>query len=338
MYRRISNELIYYLKLGDAVVIMDEKQVILDVNIPYENMTGNKRQTIIGSTAEFLNSNLQPMMYKSFKDILKDGKPWSGIMVNIKKSSEVSYSFITITPIKIYEQIYYVGITRSVDQLAIEGNNQRKEEQKELYKVLALSSEIRDTGIAEHLLRVQRLTENFLLALNEQEKYSFPVAYRDKIIQYSILHDIGKSGVPESILYKPGPLTFYERKIIEMHPLIGVDVLYKISDGMTYKLFDDIAIASNIIKYHHEKWDGTGYPEGLKGEAIPFEARVIAIVDVYDALVSKRSYKESWSANEALSYLQEQRGLHFDPLLVDAFIETVIDFTMGEDKLFEIHC
>ncbi|MGE6517558.1 HD-GYP domain-containing protein [Lysinibacillus sphaericus] len=198
-----------------------------------------------------------------------------------------------------------------------------KEEQKDLFKVLAISSEIRDIGIVEHLLRVQKLTEKLVLALNEERKNSLPVEYIDKIIYYSILHDIGKSGIPESVLYKPGPLTFYERKIIEMHPLIGIEVLHKISDVMNYNLFENMEIASNIIKYHHEKWDGTGYPEGLKGEAIPLEARIIAIVDVYDALVSKRSYKESWSKEEALTYLKEQKGIHFEPSLVDAFIKVI---------------
>ncbi|MGE7090161.1 HD domain-containing phosphohydrolase [Lysinibacillus sp. NPDC048646] len=323
--RQIPDELTYYLKLGDAVVITDENLIILEVNNQYKNITGYKRETIIGSPAEFLNSNMQPIMYKSLRSALSNGKSWSGVMGDIKKSSGSWYSTITITPIKINEQIYYVGITRSAEQLVVQDNHRRKEEQKELFKVLAISSEIRDTGIVEHLLSVQKLTEKFLLTLTEEKIYSLPVKYIDKIIQYSILHDIGKSGIPESILYKPGPLTFYERKIIEMHPLIGVEVLHKISDGMNYKLFDDIEIASNIIKYHHEKWDGTGYPDGLKGEDIPFEARIIAIVDVYDALISKRSYKKSWSKKEALSYLKEQKGIQFDPFLVDAFLERVID-------------
>lgn len=321
----IPYELTYYLKLGDAVVITDENLIILDVNHQYKNITGYKRETIIGLPAEFLNSNMEPIMHKSLISTLSNDKSWSGVMVHVKKSSGLWYSFITITPIKINDRIYYVGITRSAEQLVVEDNYRRKQEQKELFKVLALSSEIRDTGIVEHLLNVQKLTERFLLVLTEENIYSLPVEYIDKIIQYSILHDIGKSGIPESILYKPGPLTFYERKIIEMHPLIGVEVLHKISDGMNYKLFNDIEIASNIIRYHHEKWDGTGYPEGLKGEEIPFEARVIAIIDVYDALVSKRSYKEAWSEKEALSYLKEQKGIQFDPFLVDAFIEIVID-------------
>ncbi|MFY0519565.1 HD domain-containing phosphohydrolase [Lysinibacillus sp. UGB7] len=322
--RKIPDELTYYLKLGDAVVITDDNQIILEVNNQYEIITGHKRESIIGTTAEFLNSNMKPIiLYKSLKNALKNGKSWSGVLVDIKKTSELWYSFITMTPIKVHEQVYYVGITRIAEQLVVEENNRAKEEQKDLFKVLAISSEIRDIGIVEHLLRVQKLTEKLVLALNEERKNSLPVEYIDKIIYYSILHDIGKSGIPESVLYKPGPLTFYERKIIEMHPLIGIEVLHKISDVMNYNLFENMEIASNIIKYHHEKWDGTGYPEGLKGEAIPLEARIIAIVDVYDALVSKRSYKESWSKEEALTYLNEQKGIHFEPSLVDAFIKVI---------------
>ncbi|WP_285397217.1 HD domain-containing phosphohydrolase [Lysinibacillus sp. fls2-241-R2A-57] len=325
MSKKMPKELTYYLKLGDAVVIVGEDQLIIDVNEQYETITGYKREFLIGLSVEDLKSSATPfVMYKSLKNTLRNGKPWSGTMVNVNKSLEIRHSFITITPIDIKGIIYYVGVMRMAEQLLIEEVDQKQIDQKELFKLLALSSEMRDVDIAEHLLNVQKLTEEFLLSLFEERTYNLSVDYISNVVQYSVLHDIGKSSIPESILYKTGSLTIYEKRIMEMHPLIGVDVLDKLSHEMNNKLFQDIEIAQNIIKFHHENWDGTGYPMGLKGEEIPFEARVISIVDVYDALVSNRAYKEAWTKEEALAYLNEQKGIKFDPNLVEVFVEKVI--------------
>ncbi|MGE7690488.1 HD domain-containing phosphohydrolase [Lysinibacillus sp. NPDC097214] len=331
MCKKIPKELTYYLKLGDAVVIVDENQLIIDVNQQYETITGYKREFLIGLPVENLKSSVTPfVMYKSVKSTLKKGQSWSGTMVHVNKILELRYSFITITPIEIKGNIYYIGVMRLAEQLLIDEVNQKKVEQKELFQLLALSSEMRDVNIAEHLLNVQNLAEELLLSLFEDRTYNLSLEYVSKIIEYSVLHDIGKSGIPESILYKTGPLTVYEKKIVKMHPLMGVDVLNKLSNEMNNKVFDDKKIAENIIKYHHENWDGTGYPMGLKGEEIPFEARVISIVDVYDALVSDRAYKKAWTKEEALSYLKEQKGIKFDPNLVEVFIEKVIQ----KDSIF----
>lgn len=331
MCKKIPKELTYYLKLGDAVVIVDKNQLIIDVNQQYETITGYKREFLIELPVESLKSSVTPfVMYKSVKSTLKKGQPWSGTMVHVNKSLELRYSFITITPIEIKGNIYYVGVMRLAEQLLIDEVNQKKVEHKELFQLLALSSEMRDVNIAEHLLNVQNLAEELLLSLFEDRTYNLSLEYVSKIIEYSVLHDIGKSGIPESILYKTGPLTVYEKKIVKMHPLMGVDVLNKLSNEMNNKVFDDKKIAENIIKYHHENWDGTGYPMGLKGEEIPFEARVISIVDVYDALVSDRAYKKAWTKEEALSYLKEQKGIKFDPNLVEVFIEKVIQ----QDSIF----
>ncbi|AZV63954.1 hypothetical protein DOZ91_11120 [Peribacillus frigoritolerans] len=111
----------------------------------------------------------------------------------------------------------------------------------------------------------------------------------------------------------------YERKIIEMHPLMGSDILNKISREINNDVISSLEVAENIILHHHEKWDGTGYPHRLKGEEIPLEARIVAIVGVFDALTSKRPYKDSWSVERALSFINEQKGKHFDPSIVMSF-------------------
>lgn len=311
-----------YLHLADAIIITDIDHKIVAVNKPFENITGYLHETIIGLNAGFLKSNLTPFStYKSLKRELKERKPWSGIFINQKKSGELWHSSITITPTTIDNDVFFVGIFRELEQLkqgVYISENKKLAVHQEIMKVLAISCEIRDPGITGHLLRVQKLTELLVTAHNKRYNLQLSKKYLDNIIHTSILHDIGKAGIPEGIIYKPGPLTLYERKIIEMHPLIGTDILKKISIGIDHEFTNSLEVAENIIAYHHEKWDGSGYPYHLKGKKIPFEARVVAIVDVFDALTSRRTYKDSWSKKEALAFITTQKGIHFDPLLVES--------------------
>ncbi|MFJ7938466.1 HD-GYP domain-containing protein [Peribacillus sp. NPDC096622] len=168
-------------------------------------------------------------------------------------------------------------------------------------------------------MRVQNLTEQLVIVHNRRCQLELSKSYMNLIVHSSILHDIGKAEIPEGILYKPGPLSPYERKIIEMHPLMGSDILNKISREINNDVISSLEVAENIILHHHEKWDETGYPDRLKGEEIPLEARIVAIVDVFDALTSRRPYKDSWSVERALSFINEQKGKHFDPSIVVSF-------------------
>jgi hypothetical protein len=128
----------------------------------------------------------------------------------------------------------------------------------------------------------------------------------------ALLHDIGKLGIPDAILLKPGPLTDEEWVIMRRHPLYAYEMLSPI---------EYLRPALDIPYCHHEKWDGTGYPRGLKGEQIPLAARIFAVVDVWDALTSDRPYRPAWSKERALAYLIEQKGRHFDPKAVDLFLK-----------------
>jgi len=134
-----------------------------------------------------------------------------------------------------------------------------------------------------------------------------------------LLHDIGKVGIPDSILLKPGKLSAEEYEMMKKHTIIGADTLAEVRDKYPDNRFLKLGIS--IARYHHERWDGTGYPEGLSGTAIPLSARIMAIVDVYDALRSNRVYKEAYSHEESLSIIKEGRNKHFDPVIVDVFVE-----------------
>ena len=130
----------------------------------------------------------------------------------------------------------------------------------------------------------------------------------------ALLHDMGKIGVPDAILHKPGPLTDDEWILMRKHPQFAFDMLYPI---------EYLRPALGIPLSHHEKWDGTGYPRGLKGEEIPMAARMFAVVDVWDALTSDRPYRPAWSEEQALTYIREQSGKHFDPDAVDLFFKSL---------------
>jgi len=129
---------------------------------------------------------------------------------------------------------------------------------------------------------------------------------------------VGKIGVPDRILLKPGKLDSDEWEIIKRHPVIGAEIIGDHSSEL-------IAMARVVALRHHERWDGTGYPGGLKGAEIPLEARIVALADVFDALLSVRPYKAAWTLDDAMKYIFAQRGQHFDPEAIDAFVQVLPD-------------
>jgi len=191
---------------------------------------------------------------------------------------------------------------------------------------LSLVISMRDDETGEHLQR----TKNYVKRLAEhlvKEKQYVEVLSKD-FIQYlyeaAPLHDIGKVGIPDKILKKPGRYTPEEYEVMKQHPLLAKNVIQKAMRYYDKNIF--LELAYNIAYYHHERWDGKGYPEGLKGEEIPLEAQLMAIADVYDALVSKRCYKEEYAFEKAEAIIIEERGGAFNPLLVDAFIDIKMQF------------
>jgi putative nucleotidyltransferase with HDIG domain len=165
--------------------------------------------------------------------------------------------------------------------------------------------DLRDKETEGHTQRVASMTLQLAQAMGVGEAEMGSIRYG------ALLHDIGKMGIPDQILLKPGPLTDEEWVLMRKHPVYAYEMLSPI----TY-----LKPALHIPYFHHEKWDGTGYPHGLKGEQIPLAARIFAIVDVWDALTSDRPYRKAWSQAEALVYICEQAGKHFDPQVAEAFI------------------
>lgn len=146
-----------------------------------------------------------------------------------------------------------------------------------------------------------------------------------ELFEAAPMHDVGKIGIPDSILLKPGKLTPEEWDVMRQHTTIGAKIIGEHKSSL-------LQLATKLALYHHEKWDGTGYPHGIKGEEIPLEARIIALVDVFDALTSVRPYKKAWHVDEAVKYITENSGKHFDPVVVMAFERCIPQLIEIKDK------
>ncbi|HHB77489.1 MAG TPA: HD domain-containing protein [Desulfobulbus sp.] len=186
---------------------------------------------------------------------------------------------------------------------------------------LAKLAEYRDQDTGAHLERIREYTRILTRALSGQSglQHLITPSFLEDITLSSVLHDIGKVGVPDNILLKPGKLSREEFEVMKMHCIYGRDVLAEARRDSGNVSF--LAMGRQITHFHHEKWDGSGYPEGLNTTDIPLAARIVALADVYDALTSKRCYKPALSHEQAREIIVRDRGSHFDPQLVDAFLE-----------------
>ncbi len=200
---------------------------------------------------------------------------------------------------------------------------------------MAKLAETRDPETGLHLERIQGYCRVISERLLSKSLYPETVNRRfiDDIYATSPLHDIGKVGIPDHILLKPGRLDEEEWVIMKTHTNIGYETLKSNIDK--YPKANYLKMSSQIAKSHHEKWDGSGYPDGLKGEDIPLEARILALADVYDALASERIYKAAFSHEKTKAIITQGKASHFDPTLVDVFLECEKDFAAVLEKFRE---
>ncbi|MBQ9765016.1 MAG: HD domain-containing protein, partial [Lachnospiraceae bacterium] len=183
--------------------------------------------------------------------------------------------------------------------------------------------EARDGATGLHIRNTSLYVDIVARALQTKEAYRDFLSdkYVQTMIEAAPLHDIGKIAISDTILCKPGKLTDEEFNIMKTHSAIGAEMIDEVLAGVGKNEY--LSMAKDMAHYHHERWDGTGYPNGLKGEEIPVCARVMAIADVYDALRSKRSYKDGFSKEKSLNIIKESAGTHFDPKIVEVFVEQI---------------
>ena len=243
-------------------------------------------------------------------------------------------SFIFLLIFGILRYVFFTGLVLSIAERKKEKFNQefhemkvelakKKAEQSELQLLSSLNAlaKARDDETGNHIIRTQNYVKLLALRLREDGHYLNQLSDEsiELLAKATPLHDIGKIGIPDSILKKSGPLTEEEWVTMKTHTTIGENVLNTLEKNALDE--EDVIIkAIRIAGGHHEKWDGSGYPRGLRGDNIPLEARIMSLADMYDALVTKRVYKEAWSHEQAAQEIISKRGSQFDPSIVDAFI------------------
>jgi putative two-component system response regulator len=194
-------------------------------------------------------------------------------------------------------------------------------------RALARLAEIRDSETGNHLLRTQGYIRTLAEHLKHHPRFSAFLTQDniETLVKSAPLHDIGKVGIPDRILQKAGRLTAEEWEIMKTHSYLGSEAIAR-AEGDAEKPIEFLCMAKEITHFHHERWDGSGYPKGLAGDDIPISARLMALADVFDALISRRVYKPPLSVGQVVKIIAREKGRHFDPDIADAFLACIAGF------------
>ncbi len=318
----------------DGIVITNTDTVIVDVNPAYETITGYGREELLARPAGIVKSGRTPRgTYQDMWDHINRHGHWIGTLVNRRNNGEEWHAYISITRITDANGSTkgYVGILRDIterertERVLLDNLIELAATQDVTVKTLALMAEHKDPDISGHLDRIQvytRILSEELAAIDEEAAKRLDRAFIDELVKTSILHDIGKVAIPEGILFKPAKLSPEEFQVMQLHTRYGGQVLGQADQRLRSSLEVSttfLTVATQIALHHHERWDGLGYPDKLKGKDIPLPARIIAVADVYDALTSRRVYKPAWSHSQARDLIGASAGKHFDPAVVEAF-------------------
>lgn len=235
-------------------------------------------------------------------------KPFDALEVNARLKTHLKLK-IAEKRLKNQNTILEYKVAERTKRLE-EKNIELTEVKRETISRLCLAAELRDTDTGSHIKRIQAYSE--LIAL----KCGMSAENAEQLGLASSMHDLGKIGIPDHILLKSGKLTPEEFEAMKLHTVIGAKAL---ADGQS----DLLRVAYRVALYHHERWDGQGYPHGLSGENIPLEARIVGLVDVFDALLSKRPYKDPFLLDKVIEIIQNEKGKHFDPNIIEIFLSSL---------------
>jgi len=320
-----------YENIIDLVILIDAEDQVVMANPRFYSTIGISRETI-RQKEKYFKTWVFPddryMVQTAMLDKLHDGNEIKDFHFRLQnKASQIFHVECNAKCIK--KETELVGY-----QMVIRDITKRKSLEKELFDSvkdvenartgtilgLAKLAEYRDEATGAHLERIREYTVVLTRELAKRPHYKEYITeqYISDIYFSSILHDIGKVGIPDSILLKPGMLSKEEFEVIKRHSTIGGDVLKQVDAKIQGRSF--LTIGMHIAYFHHEKWNGTGYPKGLKKHEIPLSARIVALADVYDALTSVRFYKKAYSHEKAMGIITSDSGKHFDPEIVEAFL------------------
>lgn len=330
---------------GVSIVLTDFERKVLFWNTGAENIFGYTAEEMIGSSITKLYSNdgFDSAAAESLRELLKDRR--ATLQRNVaqqSKDGKLLTISLTVSPMSDASNrmrgILGLGqdVTEQVrlhEELLRSYRRIRRIQGASIF-ALARLAESRDGETGFHLKRMQSYCKALCNQLQKREGFRdiLTEAFIEDLVQCSVLHDIGKVGIPDSILFNPKKFGINEYEIMKQHSILGGKALEDAANEAGQKE-SYLFLARDIAYYHHERWDGSGYPFGFKGDEIPLAARIVAIADVYDALTTERRYKRSYSHEEARDIIVEDRGKHFDPDVVDAFSEAEREFRRIRDEV-----
>lgn len=312
---------------AQAMIITNTEGTILHANSRFLTMYGYRESEVVGKDPRILNPGMSVYLDQgytvseyndTFDDLWRSIKnpdvgAWSGEVINRRKDGSIRWVHLQIS--SIYDEsgtpIAYLGMPIDVT----DRRNQQRRVRLEYCQAITQLAETRDNETGEHIRRIGLYSRTLAYSLGQSERFVEDIAV------FAPHHDIGKVGVSDTILRAPRRLTAEEFEEMKRHTVHGHRILHGRSS---------LEMAAEIARYHHERWDGTGYPDGLAGTEIPLAARIVALADVYDALRSTRPYKEAWTRQATVDYIRAERGGQFDPEIVDTFLQVEHQF----DEIF----
>ena len=228
----------------------------------------------------------------------------------------------SIVKTRVHTQLALYDQNRELERKVKQRTNELEETRLQIIQRLGRAAEYKDNETGLHVIRMSHYSKLIAQAYGGNETWV------DLVFNASPMHDIGKIGIPDRILLKPGKLDADEWQVMKQHAAIGADIIGENPSPL-------LKLSRVIAATHHEKWDGSGYPKGLEGEAIPLEGRIVAIADVFDALTTERPYKKAWAVKDAVQLIDDHSGSHFDPSLVSVFHEVLPEILAIKERYAE---
>jgi PAS domain S-box-containing protein len=310
------------IETSNIILRVNKNKIITYANEKFYEISGYTKKELIGKHYDYLkilDINKNPNMENMWNEITK-GNIWEGRITNIFKDHNVHHFLITVVPIINLngEILEYLSIRKEITDV-VELHQEIEETQREIIYKMGEIGESRSNETGNHVKRVANYSKLLATLYGLDEKES------EILFTASPMHDIGKVGIPDSILNKPGQLTDDEWKVMRKHTVIGYNILKNSKREI-------LKAAAIVARDHHEKWDGTGYPRKIKEKEIHIYGRITAISDVFDALGSDRCYKKAWNDEDIFKLLEDEKGKHFDPKLIDLFFENIDKFKDIRDR------
>lgn len=296
-----------------------------------ESVINTGKPRVINNLEEYIDNNES----KLYNSIILEAGVKSSVTLPLKlRGKSVGIIFFSSDEKDTYKAEHIAFLEAIADSIAISLNHNIFIDELVYGSILALAkmAESRDEDTGEHLDRIKDYVKKIARFLSEDNSYSdiIDVEFTNELVRFSPMHDIGKVGILDGILLKPGRLTEDEFAEMKKHTIYGADVL-RAADGYIEKHGKSLfKTGIEIAEGHHEKWDGSGYPHGKSKDEIPLSARIVAVADVFDALTSKRPYKEAYSFDRSFGIITEGSGKHFDPVIIESI-------TRHKDELHEVY-